>query len=90
VADHLDAIAARLADCGLTKVEVVIGTGKPGPTIVETARNEDCDLIVMSTHGRSGIPRLFLGSVANFVVNHVEKAAVLLVRPAKAASNPAD
>ncbi len=59
----------------------MIGEGKPGPRIVEVSENEGCDLIVMSTHGRSGFRRALLGSVASYVVNHVEDAAVLLVRP---------
>ena len=36
--------------------------------IVETAKNEGADLIVMGSHGRSGLARLMLGSVANKVV----------------------
>ena len=46
------------------------------------ASEEACDLIVMSTHGRTGLKRALLGSVANYVVHSVEGAAVLLVRPA--------
>jgi nucleotide-binding universal stress UspA family protein len=36
--------------------------------IVQTAKDEDADLIVMGSHGRSGIARLMLGSVSNKVV----------------------
>ncbi len=36
----------------------------------------------MSTHGRTGLKRAMLGSVANYVVHNVEDTAVLLVRPA--------
>jgi nucleotide-binding universal stress UspA family protein len=68
---------------GLANVQTVIGEGKPGPRIVAIAEEEECDLIVMSTHGRSGIRRALLGSVASYVVNHVGNAAVLLVRPPK-------
>jgi nucleotide-binding universal stress UspA family protein len=86
VADHLDAVAARLEDLGISYVKTMIGEGKPGPCIVDVAQEQECDLIVMSTHGRSGVRRAFLGSVANYVVNHVDEAAVLLVRPPKAES----
>jgi nucleotide-binding universal stress UspA family protein len=46
-------------------------------------RSEKPDLIVMATHGRSGIARLVLGSVADKVV-HSGAAPVLLVRPSRA------
>jgi nucleotide-binding universal stress UspA family protein len=49
-------------------VERVVVEGKPSTTIVEHAVEDDCDLIVMGTHGRGGIDRLLLGSVAERVV----------------------
>jgi nucleotide-binding universal stress UspA family protein len=78
---HLDAAAVRLKELGFEDVRTVIGEGRAGPRIVETAAAEGCDLVVMSTHGRSGIQRALLGSVANYVVNHLPNGAVLLVRP---------
>ncbi len=42
--------------------------GAPWSTIVETAREIGADLVVLSTHGRHGIPRALLGSVAEKVV----------------------
>ncbi|UPW00675.1 universal stress protein [Halorussus gelatinilyticus] len=42
--------------------------GSPSKRIVEYAEREDCDLVVMGTHGRGGIDRLLLGSVAEGVV----------------------
>jgi nucleotide-binding universal stress UspA family protein len=42
--------------------------GSPSRRIVEYAEAEDCDLVVMGTHGRGGIDRLLLGSVAEGVV----------------------
>jgi nucleotide-binding universal stress UspA family protein/CBS domain-containing protein len=44
--------------------------GNPGPAIVEAAA--DCDLIVMTTHGHTGFLRLLMGSVAEYVMRHVE------------------
>jgi len=49
-------------------VETDIVQGSPAREIVSAARDEDCDLIVMGTHGRSGVDRLLLGSVAERVV----------------------
>jgi nucleotide-binding universal stress UspA family protein len=42
--------------------------GSPSTEIVRFAERESCDLIVMGTHGRGGIDRLLLGSVAEKVV----------------------
>jgi|SRR6516164_6028758 nucleotide-binding universal stress UspA family protein len=42
--------------------------GEPGSSIVELAREIKCDLIVMGTHGRGGIVRVLLGSVAEEVL----------------------
>jgi nucleotide-binding universal stress UspA family protein len=42
-------------------------SGDPATEIVRHAREEHCDLIVMGTHGRTGLPRLVLGSVAERV-----------------------
>jgi len=42
--------------------------GSPSREIVDYARQHDCDLVVMGTHGRGGIDRLLLGSVAERVV----------------------
>ncbi len=48
----------------------VVKRGAPAKTIVAHAQAEDCDLIVMGSHGRTGIDRVLLGSVADRVVRH--------------------
>ncbi|MFC7007906.1 universal stress protein [Halalkalicoccus salilacus] len=53
--------------------------GSPSREIVDFATEEDCDLIVMGTHGRGGIDRLLLGSVAERVVRG-SSVPVLTVR----------
>jgi nucleotide-binding universal stress UspA family protein len=53
--------------------------GAPADAILRVARDEGFDLIVMGTHGRTGVRRLFLGSVAEHVVRHAE-CPVLTVR----------
>ena len=62
-----------------TKVEPVVLVGHPAEEIVDYARKENIDLIVMSTHGRSGIKRWTLGSIADKVVR-AAKNPVLLIR----------
>jgi nucleotide-binding universal stress UspA family protein len=67
-----DSSAAREALRALTipgvAVEPRLLEGEPASTIVDVARETDCSLIVMGTHGRSGIVRVLLGSVAEDVL----------------------
>lgn len=62
-------------------VEVVtsVETGSAHRTIIDYAETERCDLIVMGTHGRSGIDRYLLGSVTEKVVRSSD-VPVLTVR----------
>ncbi len=59
---------AAVCDDYEVPVETAILNGSPSREIVQYAEAEDCDLIVMGTHGRGGIDRLLLGSVAEKVV----------------------
>lgn len=59
--------------------EAVIREGAPRPVIVESAIELQCQMIVMGTHGRSGLAHLLMGSVAEYVVRH-SKVPVLTVR----------
>ena len=62
-------------------VTQLVRHGKAGQQIVAVAAEESCDIVVLATHGRTGIRRALLGSVADYVISHVAGAAVLLVRP---------
>lgn len=62
-----DEIAAAAEEVEMP-VERVVEVGKPTRTIVEYAREHDVDQIVMGSHGRSGVSRILLGSVAENVV----------------------
>lgn len=57
--------------------------GSPATAIVELAQRENVNLIVMPTHGRTGLIRLLMGSVAEEVVRKA-KCPVLTVKPAAA------
>ena len=59
--------------------EMVIVQGSPRPLIVESALKLRCQLIVMGTHGRSGLAHLLMGSVAEYVVRY-SRVPVLTVR----------
>ncbi len=67
-AEHIfEGIEERAAASGL-ETERLIEVGKPAQTIIETAEEEAIDHIVMGSHGRKGVSRLLLGSVAETVV----------------------
>jgi nucleotide-binding universal stress UspA family protein len=51
-----------------TSVKVL--PGDPREALVETARTEKADLLIVGSHGRTGLPKLVLGSVASHVVAH--------------------
>jgi len=61
-------------------VEYVVATGKPAKQIVRTAQEEACGLIVMSTHGTTGMWKLFFGSTTERVLR--ETTVPVLVTPA--------
>jgi len=76
--EYLHDLRQRLASEG-TNVEAVLLEGVASETVVEHAKAHAFDLIAMSTHGRSGLRRLVLGSVADHVVRR-SGTPVLLVR----------
>jgi nucleotide-binding universal stress UspA family protein len=64
---YLDALRSKF---GAASWETVVSEGNNATAIVEKAADAKADLIVMATHGRSGLKRLFLGSVAEDVIRH--------------------
>ncbi|WP_407392691.1 universal stress protein [Methanobrevibacter sp.] len=60
------------------KITHVIREGSPAKVILQVAKDEDIDLIVMGSSGKSGFDRFIMGSVADKVVNSA-KCAVLIV-----------
>jgi len=65
---------------GKVRYEIASRTGKPAETINQAAEDLGVDLIVMATHGRTGVTRLFLGSVAEHVLR-ASSQPVLTIRP---------
>jgi nucleotide-binding universal stress UspA family protein len=59
---------------------MVVGDAAPAATIAEVARTERVELVAMATHGRSGVVRLLLGSVADEVLR-ASQCPLLLIRP---------
>jgi nucleotide-binding universal stress UspA family protein len=67
-------------EVGKVAISRYVDTGTPHRTIVETAEALKADLIVMATHGRSGLGHTFIGSVAERVVR-TAPCPVLTIRP---------
>ena len=78
---HLATARAALTAAGLKNIETVVLEGLPGDRIVEEVMARKCDVVIMSTHGRSGFSRAVLGSVADHVLRHLDEVPVLLVHP---------
>ncbi len=76
---YLAGLATVLQNKGLV-VEWDVLRGAPGPRIVELAKDTPGSLVAMTTHGRSGLRRWILGSVADELVRRTGEP-VLLIRP---------
>jgi len=76
--EYLEQVAERLK-CSRAGLNTEVVEGKASECIVDYAENHGVDLIIMATHGRSGIGRFALGSVADRVMRH-SGVPVLLVR----------
>ena len=75
---RLEQDAAKCVDPEL-KVKMVVREGAPFVEIVHIARDEEVDLIIMPTHGRTGLSHVFMGSTAERVVRKAP-CPVLVVR----------
>lgn len=88
--ETLDNEAAEIARQAVKLVSDIIATecvaldGQAAEAIVEYAKQSGCDVIVMGSHGRSGIPRAILGSVAEGVLRQ-STVPVMIIRWTKAA-----
>jgi nucleotide-binding universal stress UspA family protein len=66
----LNAVAEAARSAGVTCETVQLEHDYPHEAIIAAAEQRDCDLIVMGSHGRSGIVAVVLGSVTNKVLTH--------------------
>ncbi|MBI4591538.1 MAG: universal stress protein [Candidatus Rokubacteria bacterium] len=85
--DYLAQVGDRLAALGVKDVETSVWYGPAAYAIVEAARLHKVDLIAMTTHGRSGLGRFILGSVAESVLRGTT-TPILLIRVAEAPVHP--
>ncbi len=78
--EHLREWQRAARDMGAPRVSTAKGIGEPALEIVELGREGGCDLIVVGTHGRTGLRHALLGSVAERVVRRAG-CPVLTIHP---------
>ncbi|MDQ2855161.1 MAG: universal stress protein [Acidobacteriota bacterium] len=74
---------AECEECAGLDVEELIVHGEAATEIVRVAKDREVDLIVISSHGRTGLGRILFGSTAEAVVRHAS-CPVLVVKPSSA------
>ncbi len=79
---YLDRTAAPIESLGV-KVYKEVAEGNPTERILEAARKLNVDAIAMSTHGRTGLSRLMMGSVAQKVIAEAECPVFLVPQRAR-------
>jgi nucleotide-binding universal stress UspA family protein len=86
---ELDKIVNRLREAGL-KARSMLKVGSPFLEIIHVARAENADLIVMGTHGRTGIAHVLMGSVAERVVQKAHCPVLTIRHPDRKYKHPLD
>jgi nucleotide-binding universal stress UspA family protein len=82
-------LSEHFADCiDLVEVRQLVEFGVSHKNIVDTAQRESVDLIVMSTHGRTGLDHIILGSVTEKVVARAHCPVLVVPRPERRVSVP--
>jgi nucleotide-binding universal stress UspA family protein len=84
--EYLDYVKRRAAQAGVPATVLTRTSDTPYDAIVTAARDQQCDLIVMGKHGRSGVRALLLGSQTQAVLTH--SAIPVLVIPQSGTSAP--
>jgi nucleotide-binding universal stress UspA family protein len=77
---YLSEVEARLCAEGIRVKTEVVEHNRPAPAITDYALKNGADLIVIATHGYTGLKKLMLGSVALSIL-HDSHTPVLLIRP---------
>jgi Universal stress protein UspA and related nucleotide-binding proteins len=84
----IDEVTQQAASAGVDTIEGVVAQGAPHQAVLDYVDQHDIDLVVMGTHGRTGLDRYLLGSVTEKVVR-LSDVPVLTVRmPTQSAGEP--
>ncbi len=84
IAPKLEALDSQHDQVELSRL---LHAGDAGQVICWTAEDQDCDLIIMGTHGRTGLAHLLFGSTAEYVLQHA-RCPVLTIRQQKQGASP--
>ena len=85
--EYLKNVVERVGESAGGALTTALRTGHVVEVLGQEARNEGADVVVMATHGRGMLSRMWLGSVADAFLHHTD-LPVILVRPAE--ENPPD
>ena len=80
--EELDNLVKHEIPSGV-KVQTIVRTGKPFVEIIDTATEEDADIIIIATHGHSGVEHILFGSTAEKVVRKAPCPVLTLREPIK-------
>jgi nucleotide-binding universal stress UspA family protein len=86
-AEYLRELAERVSREHGVDARVRLLTGEVVPSLEREVRDEAMDLVVMTTHGRAGLARAWLGSVADSLLRHLA-VPVLIIRPSEESPRP--
>ena len=90
VAGEMDRDKRRLLDVvpkGYKRYRHEFLMGSPAPTLLDYVNKNDIDMIVMGTHGRTGLGRLLMGSVAEAVVRKAPCPVLTVKKPLETAAS---
>ena len=74
---YLSALKGEFREKGIS-VKTIVGRGMVVNNIISVSESEDVDLIAMSSHGRTGLGRVFYGSVAAGVLHQIDRPLLLI------------
>ena len=77
--EQLQKLAQEVTDSTGVRCSAILREGPPTPTLLDCAKDEGADLIVIATHGYTGLKHMLLGSTAEQVVRHAS-CPVLTIR----------
>lgn len=76
----VDRKVAKMAEAGL-RCEGMVAEGRPDDVVIETADKAGADLIVVGSHGRTGLMRLVLGSISERIIGQAQCPVMVAKRP---------
>jgi nucleotide-binding universal stress UspA family protein len=75
---HIDKVAGAASAAGIAFEGVIVMSPSPHEEIVQAAKKFGCDIILMASHGRTGLNRLLMGSETQKVLDHTTLPVLVL------------